>query len=279
MKRNERLIDFTNHLINRPNQMLNLNQLSKHYEVAKSSISEDLVFIKRVFERQGIGKVETFPGSLGGVKFSPDVTDELAKQKALDIIKLMEEDNRILPGGYIYLSDILGTPKNLKSIGQIIAHEYLGKDVDVVMTIATKGIPIAQAVAEILDVPFVIVRRDAKVTEGATLNVNYTSGSSSRVENMTLSKRSLSIGQRVLIVDDFMKGAGTINGMKSLVHEFDCFLAGVAVFLEGPFRGERLVEDYKSILRVDSIDVANRSIDVKLGNIFDKNLDLFEEKK
>lgn len=29
--------------------MLNLNELSKHYEVAKSSISEDLVFIKRVF--------------------------------------------------------------------------------------------------------------------------------------------------------------------------------------------------------------------------------------
>ena len=277
MKRNERLIDFTNYLINRPNQMLNLNKLSQHYEVAKSSISEDLVFIKRVFERQGIGRVETFPGSLGGVKFSPDITNETAKDKAVNILKLLGEDNRILPGGYIYLSDILGTPKNLRDIGQIIAHEYMKDEVDVVMTIATKGIPIAQSVAEILDVPFVIVRRDAKVTEGATLNVNYTSGSSSRVENMTLSKRSLSIGQRVLIVDDFMKGAGTINGMKSLVHEFDCFLAGVAVFLEGPFRGERLIEDYKSILKVESIDVASRSIEVELGNIFDEKLDLFSE--
>ena len=50
MKRNERLVDFTNFLINHPNQMLNLNELSKHYEVAKSSISEDLVFIKRVLK-------------------------------------------------------------------------------------------------------------------------------------------------------------------------------------------------------------------------------------
>lgn len=65
-----------------------------------------------------------------------------------------------------------------------------------------------------------------------------------------------------------MKGAGTINGMKSLVYEFDCFLAGVAVFLEGPFKGERLVNDYKSILKVDRIDIAHRSIDVELGNIF-----------
>lgn len=56
--------------------MLNLNELSKHYEVAKSSISEDLVFIKRVFENQGVGLVETFPGSLGGVRFTPYITDE-----------------------------------------------------------------------------------------------------------------------------------------------------------------------------------------------------------
>lgn len=269
MKRNERLVDFTNYLINHPNKMLNLNKLSKRYEVAKSSISEDLVFIKHVFEDQGVGIVETFPGSLGGVRYTPYITDEMSKKMTQELADLLKEENRILPGGYIYLSDILGTPANLKKIGQIIAHEYRDKQVDVIMTIATKGIPIAQSVAEILDVPFVIVRRDQKVTEGATLNVNYMSGSSSRVENMTLSKRSLSIGQNVLIVDDFMKGAGTINGMKSLVYEFDCFLAGVAVFLEGPFKGERLVKSYNSILKVDRIDVANRSIDVKLGNIFE----------
>ena len=269
MKRNERLIDFTNYLINHPNQMLNLNKLSQRYEVAKSSISEDLVFIRHVFEDQNVGIVETFPGSLGGVRFTPYISDKNSLKMTQDLAKLLREENRILPGGYIYLSDILGTPSNLRKIGQIIAHEYRDKQVDVVMTIATKGIPIAQSVAEILDVPFVIVRRDQKVTEGATLNVNYMSGSSSRVENMTLSKRSLSIGQSVLIVDDFMKGAGTINGMKSLVYEFDCFLAGVAVFLEGPFKGERLVKDYKSLLKVDHIDIPNRSIDVKLGNIFE----------
>ncbi|MFC4652968.1 pur operon repressor [Lactococcus nasutitermitis] len=270
MKRNERLVDFTNFLINRPNKMLNLNELSKRYDVAKSSISEDLVFIRRVFEREGIGIVETFPGSLGGVRFTPYITDETSKEMTEGLADLLREENRILPGGYVYLSDILGTPTNLRKIGQIIAHEYRDKQVDVVMTIATKGIPIAQSVAEILDVPFVIVRRDPKVTEGATLNVNYMSGSSSRVENMTLSKRSLSIGQSVLIVDDFMKGAGTINGMKSLVYEFDCFLAGIAVFLEGPFKGERLIDEYSSILKVDRIDIANRSIDVQLGNIFDE---------
>lgn len=273
MKRNERLIDFTHFLINHPNKMLNLNEMAKHYDVAKSSISEDLVFIKRVFDREGVGKIETFPGSQGGILFTPSITDERSHEMATEISDLLLEENRILPGGYIYLSDILGNPENLHKIGQIIAHEFRHKQIDVIMTIATKGIPIAQSVAEILDVPFVIVRRDPKVTEGATLNVNYMSGSSSRVENMTLSKRSLSIGQNVLIVDDFMKGAGTIGGMESLVYEFDCLLAGVAVFLEGPFKGDRVVNDYRSILKVEGIDIANRSIDVRLGNIFSDQTD------
>ena len=120
MKRNERLVDFTNFLINHPNQMLNLNELSKHYEVAKSSISEDLVFIKRVFENQGVGLVETFPGSLGGVRFTPYITDERSLEMSQEIAELLREENRILPGGYIYLSDILGTPSNLRKIGQLL---------------------------------------------------------------------------------------------------------------------------------------------------------------
>lgn len=74
------------------------------------------------------------------------------------------------------------------------------------MTVATKGVPLANAVANILNVPFVIVRRDLKITEGSTVSVNYASGSSDRIEKMFLSKRSLKPNSRVLIVDDFLKG-------------------------------------------------------------------------
>lgn len=62
------------------------------------------------------------------------------------------------------------------------------------MTVATKGVPLANAVANVLNVPFVIVRRDLKITEGSTVSVNYVSGSSDRIEKMFLSKRSLPAG-------------------------------------------------------------------------------------
>ena len=39
----------------------------------------------------------------------------------------------------------------------------MDQKIDAVMTVATKGVPLANAVANVLNVPFVIVRRDLKL--------------------------------------------------------------------------------------------------------------------
>ena len=164
---------------------------------------------------------------------------------------------------------MLSTPRILQSVGRIIANAFKGHKIDAVMTVATKGVPLANAVANILNVPFVIVRRDLKITEGSTVSVNYASGSSDRIEKMFLSKRSLKPNSRVLIVDDFLKGGGTISGMVSLLTEFDSTLVGVAVFAENA-QEKRDRMNYKSLLKVSEIDVKNNHVKVELGNIFDK---------
>ncbi|MBF1744378.1 MAG: pur operon repressor, partial [Streptococcus sp.] len=155
---------------------------------------------------------------------------------------------------------------------RIIAKSFMDQKIDAVMTVATKGVPLANAVANVLNVPFVIVRRDLKITEGSTVSVNYVSGSSGdRIEKMFLSKRSLKAGSRVLIVDDFLKGGGTVNGMISLLREFDSELAGVAVFADNAQEEREKQFDYKSLLKVTNIDVKNQAIDVEVGNIFDED--------
>ena len=92
-----------------------------------------------------------------------------------------------------------------------------------------------------------------------------------RIEKMFLSKRSLKAGSRVLIVDDFLKGGGTVNGMISLLREFDSELAGVAVFADNAQEEREKQFDYKSLLKVTNIDVKNQAIDVEVGNIFDED--------
>ena len=263
------MVVISNYLINHPYQLTSLNTFAEKYESAKSSISEDIVIIKRAFEEIEIGTIETITGAGGGVVFTPSISEKEAKAIVQDLRDQLSESNRIHHGGYIYLSDLLSTPSILNNIGRIIAKAFKDQKIDAVMTVATKGVPLANAVANVLNVPFVIVRRDLKITEGSTVSVNYVSGSSGdRIEKMFLSKRSLKAGSRVLIVDDFLKGGGTVNGMISLLSEFDSELAGVAVFADNA-QANRDHLEYKSLLKVTNIDVKSNKIDVEIGNIFD----------
>lgn len=267
-RRSERLIDMTNYLLEHPRELIPLTYFSERYSSAKSSISEDLGIIKETFERRGIGTLQTVPGAAGGVKFYVKVKVEEAKPFIKELCNLIASPNRLLPGGYLFMNDILGDPSIVQKAGRLFASVYANANIDVVMTVATKGIPLAYAVASQLNVPVVIVRRDSKVTEGSTVSINYVSGSAKRIQTMVLSKRSLAEGSKVLIVDDFMKAGGTVNGMKSLLEEFKAHVAGIAVLVESENIEERLVDEYISLVRLSDVDVKDKTINVTEGNYF-----------
>ncbi|MBT2692154.1 pur operon repressor [Bacillus sp. ISL-55] len=267
-RRSERLIDMTTYLLEHPRQLVPLTYFAEKYGSAKSSISEDLGIIKETFEQRGIGVLQTVPGAAGGVKFHVHVSEEKARKVIDELCTIMASPDRLLPGGYLFMNDILGNPAIVQEVGRLLASAFAEKDIEVVMTVATKGIPIAYAVASQLNVPVVIVRRDSKVTEGSTVSINYVSGSSKRIQTMVLSKRSLAEGSKVLIVDDFMKAGGTVNGMINLLEEFNAKLAGIAVLVESENIEERLVDEYLSLVRLSDVDVKERNITVSEGNYF-----------
>ena len=67
LRRSERMVVISNYLINHPYELTSLNTFAEKYESAKSSISEDIVIIKRAFEEIEIGTIETITGAGGGV--------------------------------------------------------------------------------------------------------------------------------------------------------------------------------------------------------------------
>ncbi|MFK9094968.1 pur operon repressor [Bacillus salipaludis] len=267
-RRSERLIDMTNYLLDHPRQLVPLTFFAERYSSAKSSISEDLAIVKETFEQRGIGTLQTVPGAAGGVKFFVKVSREEVEPFIIELCQLIGDPERLLPGGYLYLTDILGDPQVVQKAGRIIASAYADTKIDVVMTVATKGIPLAYAVASQLNVPVVIVRRDSKVTEGPTVSINYVSGSAKRIQTMVLSKRSMKQDSRVLIVDDFMKAGGTVMGMISMLEEFNSHLAGIAVLVEDEKIQERLVDEYLSLVQLSDVDVKEKEISVHEGNYF-----------
>lgn len=265
-RRSERLIDMTSYLLDHPRQLVPLTFFAERYASAKSSISEDLAIVKETFEQRGLGTLQTVSGAAGGVKFFVKISREEAEPFVKELCELIAKPDRLLPGGYLYLTDILGNPQIVQKAGRIIASAYADVKIDVVMTVATKGIPLAYAVANQLNVPVVIVRRDNKVTEGPTVNINYVSGSTKRIQTMVLSKRSMKQGSRVLIVDDFMKAGGTVMGMISMLEEFNADLAGIAVLVEAEKIQERLVDAYLSLVQLTDVNVLEKSINVQAGN-------------
>ncbi|MCM3612647.1 pur operon repressor [Planococcus sp. MERTA32b] len=267
-KRSERLVDMTHYLLEHPHKLIPLTYFSDLYQSAKSSISEDLGIVKETFEQKGIGLLATVPGAAGGVKYIPKLREPEIRAIMQELISELSHSERLLPGGYLYMTDVLGNPDIMNRVGKVFATAFAHQKIDVIMTVATKGIPIAHAIARHLNVPVVIVRRDSKVTEGSTVSINYVSGSSRRIQTMVLSKRSMKSGQRVLITDDFMKVGGTMNGMKNLLEEFECTLAGVAVLVEAEHKDERLVEKYLSLVKLREVSEKERKIELQEGNYF-----------
>ncbi|TCT18155.1 purine operon repressor PurR [Melghiribacillus thermohalophilus] len=269
MKRSERLVAMTNYLLEHPQKLISLPYFAETLNAAKSSISEDLDIVNDMFQREGIGKLVTIAGAAGGVKYIPQLSKEKAERFIESLCKRLEDPGRLLPGGYLYMSDLLGDPETVRNIGKIFASAFAEKDIEYVITVATKGIPIAYATANVLNVPVIIVRRDPKVTEGSTVSINYVSGSSRKIQTMVLSKRSLPEGSNVCIIDDFMKAGGTINGMKSLLAEFQANVNGIGVLAEAEDEEEeRIVTDYISLIQIQDVDLNENKIEVVKGNYF-----------
>lgn len=153
MKRSERLVDMTKYLMERPHTLIALPFFAKRYGAAKSSISEDLAILKHTLASNQDGILETVAGAAGGVRYIPFLGKDHAEDYLSDLTSRIEDPSRILAGGFVYLSDVLGNTQDLRRIGELIATHYAYQEIDAVMTVETKGIALAQAVAQYLNVP------------------------------------------------------------------------------------------------------------------------------
>ncbi len=253
MRRSERLIRMTKWLVTLPNTPVSLSDLSEHLSAAKSSLSEDVAIIRHTLESEGSGTIATIQGAGGGVKYQVRVPQDATLRFLDDMAAKLKDPSRILPGGFLYMSDILGDPDVLDFVGQLFAQAFYHSAVNVVVTIETKGIPLAVAVARYLHVPVVIVRREHRVTEGAAVSVHYVSGSERRIQPMSISKRAMPSHAKALIVDDFMRAGATAKAVMNLLSEFSAEVAGTAVLMSTMEPQQKLISDYLSLFTVGTL--------------------------
>ncbi|NLY42874.1 MAG: pur operon repressor [Clostridiaceae bacterium] len=265
LQRNERIAALTQILSNHPNKLFTFNYFVDIFGCAKSTLSEDVELLRGIAEKLQLGEIETISGAAGGVKYIPMLGKHKIEMILDELCKSLSDPNRILSGGFIYMTDIIYNPAYVDNIGKIFAGEFINKGIDYVVTVETKGIPIAMMTARAMNVPLIIVRRDSKVTEGSSVNINYVSASSRRIQTMSLSRRALKKNSKVLFVDDFMKGGGTAKGIIELMKEFESEVAGIAVLISTKEPSDKFVRDYFSLLILNNVDEQNSIIDLMPG--------------
>ena len=250
IRRNDRMAVITKLLTDSPNKLQTMSQFCERFETAKSTMSEDVDILKKVFQRFGLGELSTVAGAAGGVQYRPRMSLNQVLPFLNGLCEELSNPSRLLPGGFLYFSDVLAMPEIVRQMGVIIAGEYYFSAPDFVLTMETKGIPVALMTAQAMGIPLVIARHSSKVYEGSAVNINYVSGSSGRIETMSLSRRAIKDGKKCLIVDDFIQAGATARGMMDLMKEFNVEVVGSAFVMARHSETPRMIQGEKALMEM-----------------------------
>lgn len=254
ISKSQRISIITKTLVDNPFKLFTLHYFSDKFDCAKSTLSEDITSIEEIFVAMNEGAIISVAGAAGGIYFAPYYSDKQIEEVKVDICQRLNDYSRVIPGGFVYMNDLFFDPTMLKRMARCIVTEYKDKDIDYIVTIETKGIPLAMSIAQELNIPVAVIRKSARLSEGTTMQMNYVTGSHRTIKTMAMPIRSLKRGSNILLVDDFMKAGGTAKGIKDLVKEFDAHVVGVAVVLATKEPKEKLISDYYTLVEFDGVD-------------------------
>ena len=159
-------------------------------------------------------------------------------------------EDKILKDGIVINNDIIKVDSFLNhQIDVKVMREFafgvkeFFKDIpiDKVLTIETSGIAVAYSVAEVLGDKLIVF---AKKSKSAIVDENvYTSSIKSftrnSISNVTISKRFLLKGERILIIDDFLAEGNAAMGLVDMCNEAGSKVVGYATVIEKAFQGGR----------------------------------------
>ncbi len=148
----------------------------------------------------------------------------------------------------------------LTRMGQAFYEAFSTEPVDLILTIEASGIAAAVTTAQAFgNIPVVFAKKGETTNVGQDVYVSRVYSFTHRQENIVrVSREYLKPRQRVLIIDDFLANGEAIDGLRDILHQAGCVLAGVGICIEKGFQpgGKRLRElgiKVKSLAIVDAI--------------------------
>jgi adenine phosphoribosyltransferase len=142
----------------------------------------------------------------------------------------------VAPGVRIAIVNILGDTELVRATARELAtrlEEYNGH---VIVTAEAKSIPLLYALAETMDLPWVVLRKSYKPYMGDALQAETMSITTGEPQSLFLDEKDQRLlkGSRVILVDDVISTGSTLQSMQMLINKAGGeVVAQAAIFTEG----------------------------------------------
>ncbi|MBR3767242.1 MAG: xanthine phosphoribosyltransferase [Clostridia bacterium] len=181
-------------------------------------------------------------------------------------MKLLEDKilscGTVLPGNILKVDSFLNHQLDVSLLSELGKEFYrLFSDCNItkILTVEASGIPIACFAAQHFDVPVVFAKKGHHKNIGNDIYTaevfSFTKGTSYTI---FVSKKYLSRGDNVLVIDDFLANGQAVLGLKKIIEDAGATLQGVGIAIEKGFQngGKQIREqgvNLRSLAIVDSM--------------------------
>ncbi|MCR8632644.1 xanthine phosphoribosyltransferase [Paenibacillus radicis (ex Xue et al. 2023)] len=152
-------------------------------------------------------------------------------------------------------------PMLMMSIGQEFARRFENQAIDKVLTLESSGIAPALMTALYLKAPLLFARKQKSLTLTDNLYVETVySFTKQQTSDVTVSRKFLSPGEKVLIIDDFLAHGEAAFGMARIVEAAGAEVVGMGIVIEKSFQdGYRKLQEagyrVESLARIASLSI------------------------
>ena len=173
------------------------------------------------------------------------------------------KDGIVKPGNVLKVDSFLNHQMDIalmEEIGREFKRRFSDKSVTKVLTIEASGIGIAAFVAKEFGVPLLFAKKSKSINIDGEMYVAEVESFTHKNKNQVIvSKRFLGVGERVLIIDDFLANGCALQGLISIVESAGATVEGCGIVIEKGFQiGGRVIRNMgyrvESLAIVDAMD-------------------------
>lgn len=181
---------------------------------------------------------------------------ELLRQKVIN-------EGIVLEGQVLKVDSFLNhqmDPLLMKEIGKAFTQLFADTGVTTILTIESSGIAPGIMTALEFGVPLIFARKQKSLTLTEDIFVETVYSYTKKQSNdITVSKKFIKPGDRVLIIDDFLANGEAASGLARIVKQAGAEVVGIGIVIEKSFQpGAQLLIDegyrLESLVRIRSLD-------------------------